>query len=170
MKYNYLLLTVLIGIVLLVISCQVDRGPLVGQAAPDFALSSLDGKLVRLSDFKGQLVLLNVWATWCPPCRAETPDLEAFFSEYRDKGVVVLAVNLREDRSKVASFVAERHLTFPVLLDTTGKVGDVYRVEAIPTSFFIDRDGVIRGVKTGAMSQSEMVGRFSKLLGEGAKS
>jgi len=134
-------------------------------AAPDFTATDLAGHTVSLSDYRGQPVVLNTWATWCAPCRAEMPDLEVFYQKYRDQGVIVLAVNLGDPRDRVAEFVQDGDYTFPVLLDeSTAAVGRPYRVSAIPTTFFIDREGQIVSIRRGSMSLAEMERRVAEIL------
>jgi peroxiredoxin len=134
------------------------------EAAPDFTLQTLDGQAVRLSDYRGQVVLLNTWATWCPPCRAEMPDLEAYYQQHQEDGFVVLAVNSQESPDTVAAFLGEHEFTFPVLLDPEGEVMREYGVLGLPTSFFIDRDGTMRGVWSGQLSPARLKELVDPLL------
>jgi peroxiredoxin len=108
----------------------------------DFTLADLQGKSWTLKDLRGKVVLLNFWATWCPPCRKEMPDLEALYLKFKDKdqGFVVLAIS-DEDAAKVNHFLAERNITYPVLLDPGRKVNEQFQVEGIPKSFVYDRSG-----------------------------
>lgn len=106
----------------------------------DFSLKDLDGKTWKLSDLKGKVVLVNMWATWCPPCRKEMPDLVALSERFKDQGLVVLAISDEEDKV-VRPYVAEHKLTFPVLLDPGRKVNEAYRVDGIPKTFVYDRKG-----------------------------
>ncbi len=116
----------------------------------DFKLESLTkGKTVQLSDYKGKVILLDFWATWCPPCRAELPILAAVNKEFADKGLVFFAVNQQEDRQKVEDFLKEQKLDFPVLLDTKGKAGEAYGVESLPTLYLIGKDGKVIERKVG---------------------
>ena len=115
-----------------------------GRYAPDFALTDLNGETVRLSDWRGQVVLLNFWASWCVPCRQEMPLLQATHEAYAGDGLVVLAVNMGEERRRVEGFAADLAVTFPVLADEETTVGTLYRVRGAPTTYFIDREGVIR--------------------------
>jgi cytochrome c biogenesis protein CcmG/thiol:disulfide interchange protein DsbE len=124
--------------------------------ASDFTLQTLDGRSVKLSDYRGQVILLNTWASWCPPCRAEMPDLEAYYREHKEDGFVVLAVNDEESASTVANFIQAQGFTFPVLLDPGGKVMSQYGVRGLPTSFFIDRNGMVRGVWSGQLSPERL--------------
>ena len=121
----------------------------IGAPAPDFELSLVDGRRVSLSDLKGRAVVLNFWATWCPPCRAEMAALDQAQAGLEDRGVVVLGVNQRESESIVAGFVREQGLAFPIALDPAGIANEAYRVAALPTTYFIDRDGIIRDVVYG---------------------
>jgi peroxiredoxin len=106
----------------------------------DFTLADLQGKARHLQDLRGKVVLVNFWATWCPPCRKEMPDLDALYNKFKDQGFVVLAIS-DEDTAKVSPFIAERKISYPVLLDPGRKVNDAFIVEGIPKSFVYDRDG-----------------------------
>ena len=106
----------------------------------DFTLSDLQGKSWHLQDLKGKVVLVNFWATWCPPCRKEMPDLQALYDKYKDQGFVVLSIS-DEEAAKVSPFVTERNISYPVLLDPQRKVNDAFVVEGIPKSFVYDREG-----------------------------
>ena len=106
----------------------------------DFILTDLQGKSWHLRDLQGKVVLVNFWATWCPPCRKEMPDLQALYDKYKDQGFVVLSIS-DEDAAKVAPFIAERKISYPVLLDPGRKVNGAFVVEGIPKSFVYDREG-----------------------------
>lgn len=106
----------------------------------DFTLSDLQGNSWHLADLKGKVVLVNFWATWCPPCRKEMPDLQALYDKYKDQGFVVLSIS-DEQSGKVAPFIAERKISYPVLLDPGRKVNEAFVVEGIPKSFVYDREG-----------------------------
>ena len=108
----------------------------------DFTLTDLSGKSWKLSQLKGKVVLLNFWATWCPPCNRELPDLEALYKKHEKQGLVVLAIS-DEEAAKVQPFVAKQKLTYPVLLDPGRKVNELFEIEGIPKSFVYDRDGKI---------------------------
>ncbi|XJZ28906.1 peroxiredoxin family protein [Bacillota bacterium Lsc_1132] len=130
-----------------------------GNLAPDFRLETADGKTAKLSDYRGKKVILNFWATWCPPCKAEMPHMEQFYKENHTKGIVVLAVNLttsETDPRNVNKFIADYGLTFPVLLDKKGEVGNLYQAFTIPTSYIIDTKGVIREKIVGPMNKDTM--------------
>lgn len=137
-----------------------------GDKAIDFTLMDLDGKKVSLSDFKGKKsVYLNFFATWCPPCRGEMPDIERMYQRYKDKNFVVLAVNLGEDRNTVTSFVKNNGYNFDVLLDTEQSVGQQYETSAIPVSVFIDKNGNVVAKRVGALGEEEME-QYVKMLVE----
>ena len=124
---------------------------MVGNLAPDFFnLPSLTGETVSLSSLRGQPVVLNFWATWCGPCVNEMPFLEQVYQRWRPKGLVLLAINIRERTSAVKDFMQQQRLSLPVLLDIRGDVADKYNIDAIPTTFFIDGNGIIRDKRIGA--------------------
>jgi len=144
----------------------LETGIRKGQLAPDFALEDLQGNTVRLSDFRGKKVLVNFWATWCPPCRAEMPHLQKFYEDYRSQGVVVLGVNLtptEKNPDRVQKFAKEQHLTFPIVLDKEGTVKNTYRVVAYPTTFLLDTGGVIRETFHGPMQYDMMKKAVSRI-------
>lgn len=131
--------------------------PTIGQPAPDFTLSALHGDEQSLTDWRGQPVLVNFWASWCGPCRREMPELIAARTRYQTEGLVVVAVNLshQDARASVDAFVEEFQPSFPILLDTTGEVAERrYGVMGLPMSYFIDRTGTIRGIYVGALNRA----------------
>ena len=141
--------------------------PQQGFLAPDFELQTTTGDTVKLSDLHGQAVLVNLWATWCPPCRAEMPAIEKIYNEYKDDGLVVLAVNMtyQDTKSNIAPFLEEYGLTFPILLDETGYVGTAYQLRSLPSSFFIGRDGIIQEVVIGGpMAEALLRTRVEQIL------
>lgn len=140
-----------------------EVGTSVGDMAPEIELTTLDGEAVKLSDYRGSKVFVNFWATWCPPCRAEMPDMQEF---YDAEDVQILAVNLtstEKSADDVQKFVDELGVTFPILMDEEGEVEQMYAVNAYPTSYLIDSDGVIRKVALGAMNYETMVQEFKKI-------
>lgn len=117
-------------------------------AAPNFTLTTTDGKTLSLSDFKGKNVYLNFWATWCPPCKLEMPEIEKLYKETKDSDLVILTVNLGEDKNTVTNFIKNKNYNFITLLDSNQKVADLYNVVSIPTSYFIDKNGnLVSGIK-----------------------
>lgn len=144
-----------------------NPAPMEGFLAPDFELKTLDGEPISLSDLRGKAVLINFWASWCPPCRSEMPAMQQVYEEYGPDEFVILAVNgSYQDRlTDAESFVAERELTFPILLDTQGQVSATYQVRSLPTSFFVDRDGIIQEIVIGGpMAEALLRTRAENLL------
>ncbi len=133
--------------------------------APDFTLTATDQTTLRLSDLRGKVVLLNFWATWCPPCEAELPDLNALHREYAEaQGFTVVGIDLEEAPADVSAFAEARGLTYPLLLDTDGAVtNDRFGVRSLPTSMIIDRDGVIRDTWVGQITRAAMLARLRKI-------
>lgn len=143
--------------------------PREGFSAPDFTLDLLGGGQVTLSDLRGQAVMINLWASWCPPCREEMPAIQNVYEDYKDQGLVVLAVNTTNQDSEeaAAAFVGEFGLTFPVPLDKTGAVSNRYQLRGLPSTYFVDREGVIRSVVIGGpMSESLIRSKAQEILGE----
>lgn len=135
-----------------------------GNLAPDFELETIDGETVKLSDYRGEKVMLNFWATWCPPCRAEMPDMQKFH-ENHDEGVI-LAVNLTETEnstSNVDKFLDEYGITFEVLKDEETVVGNIYNAQALPTSYLIDSEGKIHNIAVGPLNYDLMVQEFEQM-------
>ncbi|HEY2980277.1 MAG TPA: TlpA disulfide reductase family protein [Anaerolineales bacterium] len=122
-----------------------------GSRAPDFTLMTPQGDAITLADLRGQAVLINLWATWCPPCRQEMPTIQRVYDEYRDRGFTVLGVNVtaQDDPLAIVPFVDNYNLSFPILLDETGAVSAAYGLRSLPTSYFIAPDGTIREVVIG---------------------
>lgn len=126
----------------------------VGDLAPAFELTDLDGNQVKLDDYRGQVVLLNFWAVWCGPCRTEFPVIQQVYGRYKNQGFVVLAVNIQESKERIAEFASELELSFPVLLDRRGQVTARYHVRGLPTSFLVDREGRILEKHIGPVDES----------------
>ena len=141
--------------------------PQQGFLAPDFELKTPTGETVRLSDLRGQAVLVNLWATWCPPCRAEMQAIETVYNEYKEQGFVVLAVNMtyQDNQLDIMPFVTDQGLTFPVLLDETGDMAASYQLNSLPSSYFIGRDGIINEVVIGGpMAEALLRTRVEDIL------
>ena len=130
--------------------------PKVGTPAQDFTATTVDGKTVSLSSYKGQSVWLTFGASWCAPCAAEAPDVEAAYKKYQPGGAVVLAVSISEDSATVRDFRDRLGLTFPMLADPDTNVASAYRVNGIPAHYFIDKSGVLRSINTGGLSTEQM--------------
>lgn len=129
---------------------------IVKKKAIDFKLKDLDGKEVSLSSLKGKKVFLNFWATWCPPCKAEMPEIEKLYQETKDSDLVILAVDIGENLNTVKSFIDENKYNFKILLDSDQNVASQYNITSIPTSYFIDADGNIVATHIGSMTMDQM--------------
>lgn len=127
-----------------------------GGSVTDFSIGSLDGDNIALADYEGDVIIMNFWATWCPPCRAEMPGLNRFYEAHQDEGLVILAINEEEAVETVRPFIQANNFTFPVLLDLQGRVAQQYSTRSFPTTFIIDRQGVIQHVQTGEISEREL--------------
>jgi len=141
--------------------------PQAGFAAPDFTLKTPTGKIYTLSDFHGQAVLVNLWATWCPPCRAEMPTIEKMYQEYKDQGFMVLAVDMtyQDDAFAIVPFTKEHGLTFPILIEETGEVASAYQMRSLPSSYFINRAGIVTEVVIGGpMAEALLRTRIEQIL------
>ncbi len=138
-----------------------------GLPAPDFSYPGLDGKMVSLSDYRGKVVFLNIWATWCPPCREEMPSMEKLYRELRGEGFEILAVSIDALGAKaVAPFMKEYRLSFPALLDPKGTIQQLYGTTGIPESFIIDKKGIIAEKIIGARNWAtpEVIRFFRNLI------
>ncbi|MCL2270041.1 MAG: TlpA family protein disulfide reductase [Treponema sp.] len=120
-------------------------------APHNFTLQLLGGEKAALSSYRGKVVILNFWATWCPPCRAEMPSMETLYQRYNKQGLEILAVDLGEDSNTVQMFIQSNRYTFPVMLDSDSKVGNAFGITAIPTTYIIDREGKIIGRIVGSI-------------------
>ncbi len=120
-------------------------------SAPDFRLATPGGDEITLSDLLGYPVIINFWASWCPPCRAEMPAFQQVYEEYQDRGLIIAAVNAtnQDSRSDAVDFAATNHLTFPILLDISGSASRSYNLHSLPTTVFVDREGVIQKIIIG---------------------
>lgn len=135
-------------------------------SSDDIFFQDLDGNRAWLSEYKGKIVFLNFWTTWCPSCRIEMPSMERLYQKLKDQDFVILAVSLQEPASKVRKFFRKYKLSFPALLDPKGKAGELFRVISIPTSYILDRDGSIIGRAIGARKwdSAESVAMFKALI------
>jgi len=142
---------------------NTEKGLERGNLAPDFELPTLDGEQVFLSDYFGKPILLNFWASWCAPCRAEIPDMQKF---YEDQDVEVVAVNLttsEHSKDNVPEFVDEFGMTFPVLLDEQGTASTIYQIQPIPTTYLIDSEGIIHNIAYGPLNYELMVQALAEM-------
>lgn len=136
--------------------------------APDFTLKSRSGENVKLSELRGDVVMINFWASWCAPCRQEMPLLEDMHKKYSDLGFVLLGVNVEEDSSKAAELLREVPVSFPVLYDNTNKVTKLYKVVAMPSTVMVDRDGNMRYLHRGYLPgyEAEYIKQIKELVRE----
>ncbi len=132
---------------------SVIPAEIASRPAPDLTLTGLDGEPVSLADYRGQVVLLNNWAIWCPPCKAEMPDLEAYHEAHKDEGFTVIAVNAGDRPAEVKAFAEAYHLTFPVWPDPNTDTLRAFGIQGLPTSYLIDRNGMLRATWTGAITK-----------------
>lgn len=164
---------ILIAAVWMFTARQTTTLPTVGEVnrpAPDFTLPALGGGEVRLSDYRGKVVLVNFWGTWCEPCREETPALQAAYEQLRERGLVVVGIDLTDGEraqgrgeTEINQFVSQYGVTYPIALDVDGKVANAFRIYPIPTSYFIDPEGNIRYVRVSTLSTKEVVSLFESL-------
>ena len=138
--------------------------PEVGRLAPDFTLIDLEGNSVTLSDFRGKVIFINFWASWCPPCRAEMPEIEAVYQEYKSKDVVFIGIDLLETENEVRQLVEEGGFSWTFVIDTTDEVGMNYGITVIPTTFFVDKKGIIRAVNIGAMTKRMIESQIAEIM------
>ncbi len=169
-RMRLLLRTVILVVVILAIGFtiyQVVQGKqdvTAGDQAPDFELKNLSGQTVHLADYRGQGVLLNFWGSWCDPCKAEMPYINKAIKDGNIKGVHVIAVNIQETPVTVQSFLNNKGLQIPVVLDQKGVVTDAYKIKPIPTTFLIDKNGKIVKKIIGSMTSVKEVEQNMKLI------
>lgn len=154
MQRIFLLLAVL---ALLLSACQakLETAPEQDALAPNFSLTDINGATVTLSDYRGKVILVNFWATWCPPCMLEMPSFQAVYERYAGD-LVVIGVDIGDPHLEVVNFVNQNGLEFPITIDQGMRVNNLYRVRSYPTSFLVDREGVIQVVHMGLMTDRQL--------------
>ncbi len=156
------------GAALLLIAQHSDTSSLypvkIGARLGNFTLTDLSGKQVQLSDYAGRPVLINAWATWCPPCKAEMPDINAYYLAHRGEGFVVLGINAGETLAQAGAFATQLGLSFPILLDPSEALMDALHIADFPTSILVGRDGLVKAVHVGQMSPAMLQREFSPYL------
>ena len=144
-----------------------ERVPATGMPAADFTLTDLDGRQQSLNQYRGKVVLLNFWATWCKPCTTEMPAMQTTYDRLHDKGFVVLAVNELEDDDKVREHIRTYKHTFPVLMDRENRVANLYGVYGLPVSVFIDEAGIVQAyVKGGLLTEQKILDEVTRIRGD----
>lgn len=170
----FIVLLVAIPIILITLkekdsTSRFTKPPQKGRPAPDFTFPDLDGRNVSLSDFRGKVVLVNIWATWCPPCREEMPSMQKLYERFKGEDFEILAVSIDADgREAVAPFMQEMNLTFPALLDPKEKIRALYGIRGVPESFVIERNGILVETVIGPLDWAtpKVFSFFQKLLAE----
>lgn len=134
--------------------------PVIGRQAPNFIYLGFDGQTGELKDLKGKVVILRFWADWCPYCSVEMPIIERYYREMKDKDFTCLAVNVKQSESTARAFVEKLKLTYPIALDREGKITEQWEVKGIPINFIINKEGILKEVLIGAISDERMLGEF----------
>jgi cytochrome c biogenesis protein CcmG/thiol:disulfide interchange protein DsbE len=145
---------------------RVNAGPRAEGQAPDFTLYTFDDEEIRLSELQGQVVVINFWASWCPPCRDEAPYLESTWRRYKDQGVVFLGIDYVDTDAEALAYLAEFDITYPNGPDIGTRIAQAYRIQGVPETFFVGRDGTLRGVKVGPLAPPELEEMIIELLAE----
>ena len=145
---------------------KTSGGPRSSGDAPDFTLTGFNGEQLTLSDLRGQVVVINFWASWCPPCREEAAYLEATWREFRERGVVFVGVDYVDTEPEALAYIDEFDITYLNGPDIGTRISQAYRIQGVPETFFVDRDGQLRGVKIGPLRPPELEERIEALLAE----
>jgi cytochrome c biogenesis protein CcmG/thiol:disulfide interchange protein DsbE len=163
-------LMLLVGLLALLVGCAGPTSqpatPAVGVAAPDFTLSALDGGTVRLSELQGRVVIVNFWASWCPPCVNETPRLVRWYELHQADGLAIVGVDTlyQDSRDAVQSFTRQQQVSYPVLLDDVGDISRQWQARQLPRSYVLDRDGVVRFIRIGELTERDFTEHVVPLL------
>lgn len=160
---NAALAAILVFVLLSGSAGAVSPSAIVGKPAPAFDLEKHDGGRISLASLKGNVVILTFWATWCAPCKVEMPTLEEAHKKHGGNGVTVVGVNFQQEKPQVKKFVDANKMTFPIAMDVDGKTADVYNIPGLPTTFFIDRDGVLAGYHEGIVKPELLEEWITKL-------
>ncbi|MBI1279375.1 MAG: redoxin domain-containing protein [Anaerolineaceae bacterium] len=146
------------------ISAEEEYAPELNAVAPPFEAKTLAGNSIRLADLRGKVVLINFWATWCEPCKAEMPDLQAIYERYHGRGLRVLGVNLGEDRAEVQRWVTQLGLTFDIVMDDGQRIASLYQLRGQPSSYLVAQDGVITQIYYGPTIRQSLDAAIAPLL------
>ena len=170
MRRFFSLLTGILMLSLTLAACGSFSTPLPpldgAEPVPDITLPTPDGDMISLSDYPRQVVFVNFWGTYCPPCVAELPELQEVYDELQDDGFVIIGLNAEEKPEKVKAFVQENGITFPIIISDDATVNPVYQLKHMPTTWFIDKNGILRGKIEGQMSKDMALKIAHKLLDE----
>ena len=145
---------------------RAQAGPREEGPAPDFSLTTFTGELVSLSALRGRVVVINFWASWCPPCREEAAYLERSWRAYRDQGVVFIGVDYADTDREALAYIDEFDITYPNGPDIGTRISQAYRIQGVPETFFVAKDGTLRGVTIGPLAYPELEEKLEGLLGE----
>jgi len=140
--------------------------PVEAGLAPDFSLTTFEGETISLSDLRGQVVIVNFWASWCPPCREEAAYLEATWRKYKDRGVVFIGVDYLDAKPKALAYLEEFDITYPNGPDIGQKIAGVYNIQGVPETFYVDKAGQLRGVHIGPLYPPALDNKIDELLAE----
>lgn len=144
-------------------ACDSKSGKVaIGREVPNFTYQDMNNETRNLHSFKGKTILLRFWADWCPYCHVEMPIIDRVYQAYKDKGFVVLAVNVKQSSVKVKAYVTKYNLSFPVALDLKGEIAERFNVHGLPMNFLINREGVLKDLLIGGISDKEMLEEFLK--------
>ena len=136
---------------------RLAQGGLIGNPAKPFTITSLDGKTISLNSLKGKVVILNFWATGCPPCRAEIPEFVQFYRDSKKKGVVIIGLSINDRDAALQEFIKANRINYPIVNDSENQVARFYGIKWIPTTFVIDRKGIIRDMRVGGIDRQELL-------------
>lgn len=145
---------------------RAATGPLDAGAAPDFTLTTFEGETITLSELQGQVVVINFWASWCPPCREEAAYLERTWREYQDQGVMFIGVDYADTEKEALAYIDEFDITYPNGPDVGTRISQAYRIRGVPETFFVDRQGQLRGVHIGPLKAPQLDEKIEELLAE----
>ena len=157
-RQKWLLMGFGIGVAGIAVLMLIFSSGSAGSPVPDFTATTLSGETVHLTDYRGQVVMLNFWATWCPPCKAEMPTIQAAYKHYHEQGFTVLAINNREQATQIQPFANALALTFPIVLDTDSALQDTFAIKGYPTSLFISDAGEVYATHTGMLTPQQLDG------------